>query len=102
MRIAWSTHPRSTGVPHREPGWREQLEQEVRRGSLSGLSHREIVRQVAQKMYQQDARDLGPLVDLGLFSWEIYLRDAELAVDWLLQQQSSSETPAKRNQGVEG
>ena len=102
MRIAWPTHTWFTGTSDLERGWQEQVMQEVKLGSLSGLSRQEIVRRVAQKMYRQDARDLGPLVDLGLFTWEIYLRDAELAVDWLLQQRCSSETPAKRNQGVEG
>ena len=67
------------------PGWLQAVEREVSQGWRSGSSRQSVVARVAQEMYRRDLHDLGPVLDLGLFSWEMYIGDAELMVDWLLQ-----------------
>jgi len=66
--------------------WRARVERLVAQGVAAGLTRQQIVRLVSELLYRLDFGEVGPAVDLGLFSWKIYLRDSELIVGWLLTQ----------------
>jgi len=86
MRCLWlAEYFRSGATEGEAAGWRSDVARLVSLEWRQGRTRQEVAEAVARMFHRQDLEEIGSMLDLGFITWEAYLPEAELIVNWLLQ-----------------